>query len=255
MKKCSKCGDSKAKSEFSKKAASKDALRTQCKACVNAYSTLYALDPANKVKRVERRSAYRGKPDNKAKEKAYKAAYKADPKNKAREAAYISTRKVNDPLYKLVCNIRSLTYAAFSNNGFNKNTKTSKILGCSFEHLKQHLEAQFLDGMRWENQGTYWHIDHRIPISSACTEAEVIKLSHYSNLRPLHAELNRKKKDHMPYTILCHSEQDSSYIIKPFLEQDGTYILNKIARLRSRLIQHELQKEFAEADEKTLVLF
>ena len=48
--------------------------------------------------------------------------------------------------------------------------------------------------MAWENYGYYgWHIDHIIPLSSAKTEEELYKLSHFTNLQPMGASDNRKK--------------------------------------------------------------
>ncbi len=48
--------------------------------------------------------------------------------------------------------------------------------------------------MSWENMGK-WHVDHIIPLATAKTEDEVIKLCHYSNLQPLWAEDNWAKSD------------------------------------------------------------
>jgi hypothetical protein len=74
----------------------------------------------------------------------------------------------------------------------SKTNKTFEIVGCTPEFLKEHLEKQFVDGMTWENRGE-WHIDHKIPLSSAKTEEELYKLCHYTNLQPLWAEENLKK--------------------------------------------------------------
>ena len=63
----------------------------------------------------------------------------------------------------------------------------------------------FEEWMNWENKGLYngelkygWDIDHRIPISSATSEEEMIKLNHYTNLQPLCSYTNRYiKRDHL----------------------------------------------------------
>ena len=55
--------------------------------------------------------------------------------------------------------------------------------------------------MSWENHGLYdgnynygWDIDHIIPLASAITEDETIKLCHYTNLQPLCSRINRNEK-------------------------------------------------------------
>jgi hypothetical protein len=40
-----------------------------------------------------------------------------------------------------------------------------------------------------ENFG--WDIDHFIPVSSAKTEEDIVKLNHYTNLQPLCSYVNR----------------------------------------------------------------
>jgi hypothetical protein len=75
-----------------------------------------------------------------------------------------------------------------------KKNKTFEIVGCTPEFLKEHLEKQFVDGMTWENRNK-WHIDHKLPLSSAKTEEELYKLCHYTNLQPLWAEENLKKSN------------------------------------------------------------
>ena len=65
--------------------------------------------------------------------------------------------------------------------------------------------------MSWSNYGNWngypkelnaaWDIDHIIPISTAETEEEIIKLSHYTNLQPLCSYTNRHIKSGKVITI------------------------------------------------------
>ena len=108
---------------------------------------------------------------------------------------YVSERRNNDPLFKLIFNIRTLIRNSFNRKFTSKSKKTIEILGCSFEEFYKHLENKFDYKMNWENQGTYWHMDHIIPISSAKTEEEIYKLNHYTNFQPLYWEDNLKKSN------------------------------------------------------------
>ena len=63
--------------------------------------------------------------------------------------------------------------------------------------------------MNWDNYGNpvdgvyeinkTWDFDHKIPLSSANTEEEIIKLCHYTNLQPLCSYLNRFIKKDINY--------------------------------------------------------
>lgn len=114
---------------------------------------------------------------------------------KKRNYEYCKNRKSVDPLYKLSRGIRSLILISFRNQFTTKSKKTIEILGCSFDEFKSYLESKFDDKMNWENQGTYWHMDHIIPISSAQTEEDVYRLNHYTNFQPLYWEDNLKKSN------------------------------------------------------------
>jgi len=93
--------------------------------------------------------------------------------------------------------ISNLIRMSIKKGGFSKKTKTYNIIGCSYEDFKQYIESQFKDGMFWGNHGK-WHYDHIIPISSAITEEDVIKLNHYTNFQPLWALDNIKKSNKIP---------------------------------------------------------
>jgi hypothetical protein len=94
--------------------------------------------------------------------------------------------------------IRSLIRNSFNKINKNKSKLTEEILGCTFEEFKIHLESKFEPWMTWENRGLYngelnygWDIDHIIPLATASSEEDVIRLNHYSNLQPLCSKINR----------------------------------------------------------------
>jgi hypothetical protein len=168
----------------------------------------------NKDKFIDSRN--RNKEKNEDKLKKYRKEYYENNKEQLKLSVdhekrrvyqnnYVKVRKINDSLYKLKRNVRTTITNSFKNNGFSKTTRTHIILGCTFEEFKIHLEKMFEDWMTWENKGLYngelcygWDIDHKIPVSSATTEEEIIKLNHYTNLQPLCSFVNRNiKRDNL----------------------------------------------------------
>ena len=107
---------------------------------------------------------------------------------------YFSKRINTDLFFKFKSNVRGLIRNSFKRgiNKYNKTTKTENILGCSIYEFRLYIEKQFTEGMTIENHGK-WHLDHIIPIASATTEEEIIKLNHYTNFQPLWAEDNLRK--------------------------------------------------------------
>lgn len=115
-------------------------------------------------------------------------------------------RRENDPIFRMSENIRRQILLSLQRGGYSKNSKTEQILGCSYYEFKLHLEKQFEPWMNWENYGKYngelnygWDIDHVIPVSFGDTEDELIKLNHYSNLKPLCSKVNRDLKRNNPH--------------------------------------------------------
>ncbi len=161
----------------------------------------------NKEKIKENVSIYTN--ENKENISLYKKDYYQINKEKVNNyyKNYVSNRKKVDNLFSLKISIRGLIIKSFREVSFIKSSKTSDILGISFEGFKLHLESKFENWMTWENRGLYngelnygWDIDHIMPISSAKTEEEIIKLNHYSNLQPLCSYTNRViKRDKVNY--------------------------------------------------------
>lgn len=178
---CSKCGQDKPLSEYNKHKSNKDGLQYHCNDC----RLIQRIQDKDKIK--ERDRIYRQ--NNREKNIEYLKIYRQS--NKLIRNQKDKERKQSDSLYKLTCNIRSLITGKIKQRGYNKNTKTQEILGCDWNILKEHFESQFDNDMSWDNQGTYWDIDHIIPVSSAKTEEDIIRLNHYTNLRPLERNYNR----------------------------------------------------------------
>jgi hypothetical protein len=104
-----------------------------------------------------------------------------------------SKRKTNYHLSRL---IRSRIYNVLK--GLKKSAPTERLLGCSWQECRDHIEAKFQRGMTWENHGE-WHIDHIIPCASfdLSDQAQQAICFHHSNLQPLWADENRRKAARM----------------------------------------------------------
>lgn len=101
-----------------------------------------------------------------------------------------------DIKFRLLSLIRLRIIHALQRN--SKVTNTIKLIGCSIEELKNHLEKQFNKDMNWTNWGQFgWHIDHIRPCSSfdLSDPKQQKQCFHYSNLQPLWWYDNLSKKD------------------------------------------------------------
>tara|TARA_R110000822_G_scaffold90547_2_gene209342 strand:- start:207 stop:812 length:606 start_codon:yes stop_codon:yes gene_type:complete len=197
MKKCTKCNIEKELDNFSKNKNYKDGLQNQCKVCTKEAKKIYYDKNSEKVKQKAREYHKANSGDIKVKQKEYRE------ENKEQARMYFSNRRAVDPLFKLSGDCRNMLNKVFKRFGYKKSSKTKEVLGCSFEELTKHLEAKFEDWMNWDNKAgrthatelnKSWDIDHVIPLSSATTLEEVIRLSHYTNLQPLCSFKNRYLK-------------------------------------------------------------
>jgi hypothetical protein len=149
---------------------------------------------------------------NKDKRKEYVIKWKTDNKEQVKRynINYHCNRRKTDALFGFQHRIRSLIRVSFKKNGYSKKSKTQVILGTDYKSFKEYLEGLWEPWMSWDNYGLYkkdtfnygWDIDHIIPSSSAKTEEELIKLNHYTNLKPLCSKVNRHvKKDKLQPTL------------------------------------------------------
>ena len=110
----------------------------------------------------------------------------------AHKQARLNTRMSTDQLLKLIRSMRTFIAQSIARGGFTKRSRTREVLGCDWGFFKSHIETKFAEGMSWEKRSE-WHLDHILPISGAKTEADAVRLNHYSNLQPLWAKYNMSK--------------------------------------------------------------
>lgn len=225
MKRCSECKIEKEFNFFYKCSSSKTGVRSNCIDCCKEYKSRnkdkakeYREKNKDKIKSyhrvydpIKKKEYYeKNKETILLKSKEYyqkirdsKLEYQNEyqKRNKDKRNLYLSERRKSDPLFKLITNTRNLIYNSFYYNGYSKMSKTEELLGCSFKEFKLYLESKFEPWMTWDNRGLYngefnngWDIDHIIPLSSATTEEDIIKLNHYTNLQPLCSKINRDIK-------------------------------------------------------------
>lgn len=98
------------------------------------------------------------------------------------------------PQYAIAASLRVRIVSALKAAGASRAARTAELVGCSLEELRRHFEAQFKEGMSWENHGK-WHIDHKRPCASfdLCDATEQRRCFHWSNLQPLWACENISK--------------------------------------------------------------
>ena len=94
-------------------------------------------------------------------------------------------KRRKDPKTRLKESLRARIYNSMKDS---KDRSTLEYLGCSVDQYKIHLESQFTPEMNWENWGSYWEIDHIVPLSKGGT-------FHFSNTQPLTITDNRKKSN------------------------------------------------------------
>jgi hypothetical protein len=213
---CQHCKESKSIEEFGLYKKYKDGRNVICKKCnvskLKKYREtekykLYISEYYKKENISKRQKEYMSQynKDNKDNLKVQKEEWRKINKEKIKtqKRKWNKLQKEINVLYNLSQLISSSFRKSFKRSGFSKKSKSIEILGYSFEEFKLYLESKFEPWMTWENKGLYngelnygWDIDHIIPISSAITEEEIIKLNHYTNLQPLCSKVNRDiKKD------------------------------------------------------------
>jgi hypothetical protein len=168
-----------------------------------ARKTYHRNKENNRVKKNERdRKRYHDNVEYRKRRIEYNKKRKEENPERFKEiySKWDREKRKNDPLYKFKKNFTNKLRKSLKSWG-GKNTRTISILGLSINDFRLHLENQFEPWMNWDNYGLYngefnygCDIDHIIPTSTATTQDYMVKLNHYTNLKPLCSKINRDIK-------------------------------------------------------------
>jgi len=206
---CSKCKKEKTIDKFYKNVSRKEKLSDWCKLCILKQQKIYYSNHKEELKQNYKKHYQLNKEKIKLKQKQYYQIYKEKVKqyyqihkeqvkqyqklHRKEINEYQNNKRKTDINYKLGLSLRHRLNLTLKGNF--KSETTMKLLGCSIEFFKEHLEKQFKQGMTWANYGK-WHIDHIKPCASfdLSQAEEQARCFNYINLRPLWAEENLRRK-------------------------------------------------------------
>ena len=174
---CYKCLSTKTIDKFSPK-------QTWCKECCNEYAKEYRKKNKDLISEKNKQYYENG---HKEKKKEYDASRLEIVAARDRE------RYKTDINFRMKKIIRTRLSKVLKDP--KKSYSIADILGVSVDTFKVWIEYQFDDNMTWDNQGTYWDIDHVISCSSfdLSKDDEINICFNWSNMRPLHKTENYKK--------------------------------------------------------------
>lgn len=218
---CTKCKESKNVNMFGKNKATKSGYKYWCKSCEMENQRLRrkrqkAEDPEkyrkkwvdyyNKVKdhHYEVQKAYLSIPENRIKRNEYIRKYKAE-------------KRLNDKSYVLYENLRKKIWKSLS----NKSNSSKELLGCEIDHYFKWINYTMTDDMNWDNYGTYWNIDHLIPVNNfdLLNSDEAMKAFNWKNTWAMKCSENFSKKNKVINNQLSKHKQ----LLKEFVDLNTDY--------------------------------
>lgn len=174
----------------------------------------------NKEKCIERSKLYYEKNRDKVNEK--NKLYQQNNKEKINSYRnqYFKNRKATDPIFKFQIYYKTRLYKALKKTNTKKSKHSFELLDCSIDKLKAWFEYNFDENMTWENQGTYWHIDHIKPCASydLKNENEIIECFKWTNLRPCEKKENIIKNDNIDEELIKIYEKKAKKFEKIYLK-------------------------------------
>lgn len=209
-KRCSRCEETKPKSEFRPKKDSQDRLHCYCNLCCNAIGREYRAANPEAAAAWSKKWASKNKDKTEAKRQRWIERNPGRQTELARKWRRANSERVKQTLKEYLESRPDVRLHRSMRQRLRMmlldkcGKRTFEILGYTRAELVAHLERQFLPGMSWSNYGA-WHVDHVLPLSSFQTtsvdDPELRVAWGLPNLRPLWAEENTRKKDKILFLL------------------------------------------------------
>jgi len=199
---CDKCNCIKTIDKYRKYTYKENSYSITCKKCLNELDKKRKI---NKRKQKLENSTHKCEKCNEEKSFIHFAKLKKFYKKKICLSCYPSFLKEqktewcknernNNLNYRLKKSIAARLRAVL-----NKETSTMNYIGCNIQFLREWFEFNFTDEMSWDNYGSFWSIDHIIPVSKfdLIDETQKNKCWNWTNLVPVQVNYNSSKRQNI----------------------------------------------------------
>lgn len=198
MKRCKHCHLTSLEVKWAKRKEDKP-VGLVCRLCANKVQNAINIVPENRAKKnastARNRATAAGKSKHRAASSLSQSQRLADPAKRAahnaRSVTYKQQQLASNDSYRFRHGVRTLIRSAFKGLGYTKASKTSELLGCTFEKLQKWLGLDGAVPLGYE-------IDHILPVSLARNIEDFCTLQHYTNLQLLSSADNLIKSNFLP---------------------------------------------------------
>jgi len=115
-----------------------------------------------------------------------------------------------------------------------------KYIGCNLERFKSWLESQFDSNMNWDNYGTYWDVDHVIPVDMFdMSNSEERDMSfNWKNTQPLSKDDNSSKAN----KVVGHYITNNFDLVEEFTTKYNMDEENRLGQERVQWFKDNIHK-------------
>lgn len=188
--------------------------RLKCKNCERADGRAYRRSEHGKKKAID------WSDKNKVRHKELQSNWTKN--NRDHINAKFNERMKTDFNFKM----RKICQTQIRNALKEKTNTTMHYLHCDIEFFREWLEYCFKDGMTDNNHGSYWHLDHVLPVSWFNLEKDthVYLCFHYLNYMPLKAKDNLSKNNRLVHSqLLEHMDNIKNFHKEKNIDYDEKY--------------------------------